>query len=77
MKQKPTDYRNRIKALEYVNAGALERRRAECIDPSLIPEGDRYKEQYGVIIICADEPEQQKVYEALAADGYMCRVVVT
>jgi hypothetical protein len=47
------------------------------IDPSLIPEGDRYKEQYGVIIICADEPEQQKVYEALAADGYMCRVVVT
>jgi hypothetical protein len=47
------------------------------IDPSLIPEGDRYKEQYGVIIICADEPEQQKVYEALAADGYRCRVVVT
>jgi hypothetical protein len=47
------------------------------IDPSLIPEGDRYKEQYGVIIICADEPEQQKVYEALAAEGYKCRVVVT
>ena len=47
------------------------------IDPSLIPDGDRYKEQYGVIIICADEPEQQKVYETLAADGYKCRVVVT
>lgn len=29
-----------------------------------------------MIIICADEPEQQKVYEALAADGCSCRVVV-
>ena len=47
------------------------------IDPSLIPDGGRYEERYGVIIICADGREQQTVYEALTAEGYKCRVVVT
>ena len=47
------------------------------IDPSLIPGGGRYKEQYGVVIVCADGREQQTVYEALTAEGYKCRVVVT
>ena len=47
------------------------------IDPSLIPGEGRYKEQYGVIIVCADEPEQQTIYERLTAEGYKCRVVVT
>ena len=50
---------------------------AAGVDPSLIPDGNRYKEQYGVIIVCADEPEQQRVYETLTAEGYKCRVVVT
>lgn len=36
-----------------------------------------YKEQYGVIVICKDETEQQEVYEKLAADGYECKVVTT
>ena len=47
------------------------------IAPSLIPEGPRYKEQYGVIIICVDEAEQERVYNVLTAEGYSCRVVVT
>ena len=47
------------------------------IDPSLIPDEGRYEERYGVIIICADGREQQTVYEALTAEGYKCRVVVT
>jgi ParB-like chromosome segregation protein Spo0J len=41
------------------------------------PGEDRYREQYGVIVMCADEAEQQRVYEALHADGYACRVVCT
>ena len=41
------------------------------------PGEDRYREQYGVIVMCKDEAEQQCVYEALHADGYSCRVVCT
>jgi len=36
-----------------------------------------YKEQYGVIVICADESNQREVYETLLADGYDVKVVVT
>lgn len=36
-----------------------------------------YKEQYGVIIICKDEHEQQEVYERLYSEGYECKVVTT
>ena len=43
----------------------------------MIPEGDRYKEQYGVIIICASEKEQEKVYDELTEQGYGCKVVAT
>ena len=36
-----------------------------------------YKEQYGVIVMCGDESEQQRVYETLRDEGYTCRVVTT
>jgi hypothetical protein len=49
----------------------------EGIDPSLIPDDNRYKEQYGVIIICSDSNEQETVYNKMNDSGYMCRVVVT
>jgi len=39
--------------------------------------GDGYREQYGVIVICGSESEQQAIYEQLSADGYDCKVVVT
>jgi len=41
-----------------------------------IPD-DRYQEQYGVIVICEDAAEQERIYGALNAEGYTCRVVVT
>ncbi|UGS26350.1 ParB N-terminal domain-containing protein [Microbacterium resistens] len=41
----------------------------------LEPEDDKYQSQYGVTVICADEGEQEAVYERLRADGYECRVV--
>lgn len=37
----------------------------------------RYKEQYGVIVICETEAEQKTVYEKLMAEGMNCKVVVT
>ncbi len=38
--------------------------------------GFNYTEKFGVIVICADEAEQKKVYEKLTKGGYTCRVVV-
>ncbi len=45
--------------------------------PDLTPGPDGYKEQYGVIVICGDESEQEQVYETLKNEGYTCRVVTT
>lgn len=36
-----------------------------------------YKEQYGVIVICKDEEEQEKIYNELHDKGYECKVVTT
>jgi ParB-like chromosome segregation protein Spo0J len=41
------------------------------------PGEDRYREQYGVIVVCNDEAHQQRVYEDLVAAGHQCRVVCT
>ncbi len=41
------------------------------------PGEDRYQEQYGVIVVCADEKEQGRVYNRLAEQGLECRVVCT
>lgn len=41
------------------------------------PGESRYREQFGVIVRCTDEPEQREVYERLLAEGYPCRVVTT
>jgi hypothetical protein len=45
--------------------------------PPLEESGFNYKEQYGVIVICADEAEQESVYTKMAAEGYNVRVVKT
>jgi hypothetical protein len=37
----------------------------------------RYREQYGVIVVCQTAEEQERVYEDLTERGYSCRVVVT
>jgi hypothetical protein len=41
------------------------------------PGAGSYKEQYGVIVICADEAEQQAVYERLKGEGLAVKVVTT
>jgi hypothetical protein len=40
-------------------------------------EGFNYRTQFGVIVICDDEPSQRSVFERLSAEGMNCRVVVT
>lgn len=41
------------------------------------PVKERYREQFGVIVLCADEAEHRVVYERLIAQGFRCRVVRT
>lgn len=36
-----------------------------------------YQEQYGVIVMCENEKEQEETYEALFNQGYNCKVVAT
>lgn len=41
-----------------------------------IPES-RYQEQYGVIVVCESEAEQERAYDDLKGQGFTCRVVTT
>lgn len=41
-----------------------------------IPESV-YSNQYGVIVVCESEQEQQQIYERLMAEGLNCKVVTT
>ncbi len=35
----------------------------------------KYRQQYAVIVLCADEREQEEIYERLRAEGYKLKVV--
>lgn len=35
----------------------------------------KYKEQYGVIVVCSDEKEQKQIYEKLHEMGLTLKVV--
>ena len=41
-----------------------------------IPES-AYSNQYGVIVVCESEQEQQQIYERLMSEGLKCKVVTT
>ena len=58
-------------------AGRLEYEPAPGIlDAGMQPGGGMaYEEQYGVIVMCETEAEQEHVYERLAGEGFSCRVV--
>ena len=49
------------------------------VDPldGMVPDDDRYKEQYGVIVMCANEAHQEEVFNTLIEMGLECKVVVT
>ena len=41
------------------------------------PENSRYREQYGIIVICRDEADQKRAYEWLRRFRRPVRVVTT
>jgi hypothetical protein len=41
------------------------------------PGENRYKAQFGVIVVCATESDQETVYNRLKAEGFTCRIVTT
>ncbi|WP_291325213.1 hypothetical protein [Desulfovibrio sp. UCD-KL4C] len=41
------------------------------------PDKPRYKEQFGVIVICGSETEHEEVYKKLTGMGYKCKAVRT
>ena len=43
---------------------------------TLGPNGFKYKEQYGVIIICKDADEQERLYNRFKEEGFKLKVVV-
>jgi hypothetical protein len=38
--------------------------------------GYKYRQQYGVIVVCEGEEDQRRVYERLLSEGLKVRVVV-
>lgn len=41
-----------------------------------IPEDVPYQSQYAVAVLCANETEQQRIFDALTGQGYSCKVLV-
>jgi len=41
------------------------------------PAGDAYKEQFAIMVLCKSEPDQQRIYNELQAQGYDLKVVTT
>lgn len=69
---------------DYEGTGWTDEEVQALIDPpdppdsgDLDPGEDKYREQYGVIVICSDETEQQAAFEDLQAHGYECKIVTT
>lgn len=43
----------------------------------MVPGDDRYKEQYGVIVMCRSEAHQEEIFDRLSGEGLEVKVVVT
>ena len=46
-------------------------------DDPFTDEGGSYVEQYGVIVKCAGEREQEHIFKRLTDEGFDCKIVVT
>lgn len=51
----------------------LARQKLDSLAPGR--NGFRYREQYGVIVLCKDEREQARTYNVLSRRGMDCKVV--
>lgn len=62
--------------LEEIELEDIEEESKEDEDVGNFEESDfNYKEQYGVIVMCSSEEEQEKIYNKLLSEGYECKVV--
>lgn len=57
------------------SAGLLESLKKEDSDAQADNDSISYKEQFGVIVVCSDEAEQEEVFNKLKEQGYTCKVV--
>ena len=55
------------------DTSALENLDLSVVIPDI--QGIAYKEKFGIVIDCQDEPEQRKVYDFVTAGGYNARIV--
>lgn len=46
-------------------------------EPVITEANFNYQEQYGVIVMCDNEEQQEKIYNELLEHGYTCKVVAT
>lgn len=53
----------------------LESGEAEISDEVSGQPSFNYKEQYGVIVMCESEADQERIYNKLTEEGYNCKVV--
>lgn len=49
------------------------RRKADA--PRFGANGFRYRQQFGVIVVCKSEREQQRIFNVLTRRGLTCKVV--
>ena len=54
------------------NWGVKESEKDPFMDDGIVAQN-----QYGVIIVCASESEQEQVFNKMQNDGYICKIVVT
>lgn len=46
-------------------------------EPEIKETSFSYQEQYGVIVMCDSEEDQERIYSSLTEQGYTCKVVAT
>lgn len=71
-----------LEDVELTSLRLVDRELRITADPEEAPEPKmtsdfRYREQYGVIVVCESEEHQERVYNELAAQGLTVRVVKT
>lgn len=49
--------------------------RTKADAPRLGANGFRYRQQFGVIVLCKNERDQARVYNVLTRRGHRCKVV--
>lgn len=61
--------------LEKENVSSSEGEQISGSEQPNLSSNFNYKEQYGVIVMCKDEREQEKIYTRLTDEGFSCKVV--